>query len=278
MTSLFNRASALALAIAMLCLSAPGPEAGALAEDKAPADLLAIDALVAPNQEAAIKIRLEGGGRGKAVPVSGEPLELILGGKVVGQAVSDEKGLAEFRVTPKAKGAASLAIQTASSARVKAEGSVTVAAWEHRNPVLAVEFSALEANPTTHEPATDAADELGKLTLFYYHLLYVVSAPDVSFDEYQISTGARRWLAAHRFPPGFILVVSPTDGAFGSRLDQLRAAGWSSLKAGIGRSRQFAEVFLQRRLDAVMVPEPAKGDLPRKAKVAKQWNEVRKKL
>lgn len=277
MTSLFNRASALALAMVMFCLWAPRPEARALAEEKAPAELLAIDALVVPNQEAIIKVKVGRKDR-KTFPVSGEPLELLSEGKVLGRAVTDAKGLADFHVTPRAKGAVSLTIQTAVSAQVTAGGSVTLAAWEHRNPVLAVEVSALEKDVTTHEPAADAADELGKLTLFYYHLLYVVWAPDPVFDEFQISTATRRWLGAHRFPAGYILVVSPADGAFGSKLDHLRAIGWSGLKTGVGRSRPFAETFLQRRLEAVVVPEPAKGDQLRKAKVAKEWKEVRRKL
>ena len=46
----------------------------------------------------------------------------------------------------------------------------------------------------------------------------------------------------------------------------------------MGRTNDFAQAFLQRRLDAVMVPEPAKGDAPRKAKVVKEWKEVRKKM
>jgi len=53
-------------------------------------------------------------------------------------------------------------------------------------------------------------------------------------------------------------------------------AGWKTLKIGVGRTKAFAETFLQRRLDAVMVPEPAKGEAPRKAKVAKGWKDVRK--
>jgi hypothetical protein len=64
----------------------------------------------------------------------------------------------------------------------------------------------------------------------------------------------------------------------GDKLDELHAAGWKTLKTGIGRSKAFAEAFLQRRLEAVIVPEPAKGEVPRKAKVAKEWKEVRKKL
>jgi len=58
----------------------------------------------------------------------------------------------------------------------------------------------------------------------------------------------------------------------------MHLAGWTQLKTGIGRTKVFAESFLQRRLEAVMVPEPAKGEAPRKAKVAKEWKEVRKKM
>jgi hypothetical protein len=58
----------------------------------------------------------------------------------------------------------------------------------------------------------------------------------------------------------------------------LHAAGWTTVKIGIGRTKTFAEAFLQRRLEAVIVPEPKKGAAPRKAKVAKDWKEVRKKL
>ncbi len=270
MTSLFQRTTGSALVLLIFSVSAQ-------AQDKTPISLLALDALVVPNQEATVKVKFErADDKGKAIPVSGEPLQLLSEGRVVERAVTDAKGLAEFHVTPKAKGASSLTVRTAASARVTAEGRATVAAWEYRNPVLAVEFGALKKDVTADEPAVDAADELGKLTLFYYHLLYVVSAPDPAFDEFEVSTTARQWLAAHRFPPGFILVVPPTAGAFGSKLDQLRAIGWSGLKTGVGRSRQFAETFLERRLEAVMVPEPPKGDQLKKAKIAKQWKEVRR--
>lgn len=50
------------------------------------------------------------------------------------------------------------------------------------------------------------------------------------------------------------------------------------MKAGIGRTKLFAETLLQHRVDVVLVPEPPKGDLPRKAKAAKDWKDVRKKL
>jgi hypothetical protein len=66
--------------------------------------------------------------------------------------------------------------------------------------------------------------------------------------------------------------------AMGTKIDELHAAGWRTVKVGVGRSKAFAEAFLQRRLEAIMVLEPSRGEVPRKAKVAKDWKEVRKKM
>src|SRR5262249_23380178 len=94
----------------------------------------------------------------------------------------------------------------------------------------------------------------------------------------QVGAQARQWLKDQKFPVGHIIVVPSTSEAFGTKLDELHAAGWKALKIGVGRTKAFAEAFLERRLDAVMVPEPTKGEAPRKAKVAKEWKEVRKKM
>jgi hypothetical protein len=124
----------------------------------------------------------------------------------------------------------------------------------------------------------DAAEELGKLTQFYYNVLYVVTQDKAVSRNDQVNAQARQWLKDQKFPVGHILVLPSGPEAFGAKLDELHAAGWKTIKLGVGRTKAFAEAFLQRRLEAVMVPEPAKGDAPRKAKVAKEWKEVRKKL
>ena len=124
----------------------------------------------------------------------------------------------------------------------------------------------------------DAADELGKLTQFYYHVLYVVRQDQdkAGGTADQVNAQAREWLKAQKFPVGHIIVLPSDPKELGTKLDDMHAAGWKSLKIGVGRTKAFAEAFLQRRLDAVMVPEPAKGEAPRKAKVAKTWKDVRK--
>ena len=127
-------------------------------------------------------------------------------------------------------------------------------------------------------PMPDAANELGKLTQFYYNVLYVVTRDKTMGTNDQVNEQARQWLKDQKFPVGHILVLPSDPEAFGAKLDEMHAAGWKTLKIGVGRTKAFAEAFLQRRLDAVMVPEPAKGDAPRKAKVAKEWKEVRRKL
>jgi hypothetical protein len=141
-------------------------------------------------------------------------------------------------------------------------------------PTIAVPGNEVEGR----RPMPDAADELGKLTQFYYNVLYVVTQDKAKGTTDQVNAQARQWLKDHRFPVGYILVLPSGPEAFGAKLDEMHAAGWNTLKIGVGRTKAFAEVFVQRRLEAVMVPEPAKGEAPRKAKVAKGWKEVRKKM
>ncbi len=172
------------------------------------------------------------------------------------------------------------------------EAGANLAVWERRSPIMAVEMAALMEDPigqgptvtwpgkeaAGRRPMPDAAEELGKLTQFYYNLLYVVTQDKAAGTKDQVNAQARQWLRDQKFPVGHILVLPSSPEAFGAKLDELHAAGWKTLKIGVGRSKVFAEAFLQRRLEAVIVPEPAKGEAPRKAKVAKEWKDVRKKL
>jgi hypothetical protein len=173
-----------------------------------------------------------------------------------------------------------------------AEAGANLAVWERRNPIMAVEMAALMEDPTGQGPTVtlpgketegrrpmpDAANELGKLTQFYYNVLYVVKQDTVMGPNDLVNAQARQWLKDQKFPVGHILVLPSDPEALGAKLDEMHAAGWKTLKIGVGRTTEFAEAFLQRRLEVVMVPEPAKGEAPRKAKVAKEWKDVRKKL
>lgn len=273
-----------------ITLSQPGV---AFAAGKSPAALLVNDSLASPNQTVTVEARLMSQGPAAPVGLGGEPVELVVYGKVVATAVTGEDGTVRLPFMPKAQGVIPVQVRVGESSRVApAEGLGHLAIWERRNPIVAVEMAALMEAPHAKNPLSDArtkpepegtpmpdaADELGKLTQFYYRVMYVVPSASFGGDRFQAAESSRAWLKLHKFPAGYVLVLPAGEQAFGAKIDELHAAGWKTIKTGIGRTKAFAEAFLQRRLDAVMVPEPAKGEAPRKAKVAKEWKEIRKKL
>jgi hypothetical protein len=262
-----------------------------IAAEKAAATILVKDSLAAPNQQVVIEAKLVEKGLLKDSVLGGEPIELVINGNVVATAMTGGDGRAFLSYVPKAKGILSVRVQVGNSPRVApAEGQANLVVWERRNPILVVEMASLMEEavssgplpglvPTIQpevKPMPDAADELGKLTQFYYGVIYVV--PYTGIDSFQANVEAREWLRTHKFPAGLVLMAPPGDEGLGEMIDDLHAVGWKTIKTGIGRSKKFLEAFLRRRLEAIMVPEPTKGDAPRKAKVAKDWKEVRKKL
>jgi hypothetical protein len=112
---------------------------------------------------------------------------------------------------------------------------------------------------------------------FYYNVMYVAAQNDGPFSEAG-SGQLRQWLDDNRFPAGLIVHVRMNSEGLGAMLDDLKQEGWIAIKNGIGRTPAFAAALVERRMDAVLVPEPAAGDVPRKAKTAKDWKEVRKRL
>lgn len=244
-----------------------------------PGILTVHDYLTSPNQAAAIEATLTQKGIPTGAGLGGEPIELLIAGNVVATATTASDGRAVLSYTPKAKGALPFTVRvgaTSSLAGVEADANLIV--WERRGPMMAVEMTALMEDAETRRPMPDAAGELAKLTQFYYNVLYVVTRDKTAGTYDQVNEQARQWLKDQTFPVGYILVLPAGPETVGAKLDEFHAAGWKTLKVGVGRTKVFAEAFLQRRLDAVVVPEPAKGEVPRKAKVAKEWKDVRKKL
>jgi len=258
------------------------------AAEKSSATILVKDTLTTPGQPASIEAKLISRRLMLIAELGGEPLELMAEGKVVATSLTGGDGRAFFTYTPKEKGLAPVHVRVGKSPRVdQAEGQANLVTWEKRQPILVIELAALMEEPapsrvpsigvtpeSERKPMVEAVDELGKLTQFYYRVIYVVAGR----DGFQSSADARDWLKKHKFPTGYVLALPAETNALGTKIDELHAAGWRTVKVGIGRSKAFAEAFLQRRLDAVIVPEPSKGEVPRKAKVAKDWKEVRKKL
>jgi hypothetical protein len=263
------------------------------AAEKISGTLTVHDSLTSPNQPATIEATLTGKSLLAETGLGGEPIELLVAGKVVATSMTGGDGRAFLSYRPKAKGVVPFTVRVGTTPRVAvAEAGANLAVWEHRSPIMAVEMASLMEDvvgqgPTVtwpgkeaegRRPMPDAANELGKLTQFYYNVLYVVTQDKAMGSHDQVNAQARQWLKDQKFPVGHILVLPSDPEAFGAKLDEMHAAGWKSLKIGVGRTKAFAEAFLQRRLEAVMVPEPAKGDAPRKAKVAKEWKDVRKKM
>jgi len=259
----------------LLGFAAP-PPGSSLAAGPLGATLSARDVLVPPNQPAVVEAGLTMERRGKQLPASGISLELVQDARVLATAVTDEHGIAALRFVPARRGSQQLIVRTVSGAAVTATAAVTVAVWERRTPILTVETAALR-DPASGEPDPDAAEELRRVSQFYYNLVYVaVESGDAGRTRAAVDR-TRRWLTEHGFPVGYVSVAASPE-AFGPKLDELRSAGWTTIKVGVGRTKEFAEAFVQRRLEAVVVPEPAKGEAPHKAKVAKTWKDVRRQL
>lgn len=261
------------------------------AAEKSFATILVKDALTTPGQPVTIEAKLSSKRLMLIAALGGEPLELVVDGKVVATALTGGDGRAFFTYVPKTLGLTPVQVRVGNSPRVDStEGQANLAVWEKRYPILTIELASLIEEPTPsriprigiaieseRKPMSEAADELGKLTQFYYRVIYVVTSPS-GMDGFQATTEARAWLKTHKFPTGYVMVLPTDSKALGEKIDAFHAEGWKTIKTGVGRSKTFVEAFLQRRLDAIIVPEPTKGDVPRKAKVAKDWKEVRKKL
>jgi hypothetical protein len=262
------------------------------AAEKIPGTLTVQDHLTSSTQSVTIEVALTRTGSPET-GLGGEPIEFVIAGNVVATAKTGSDGRARLSYTPKAKGVVPFTVRVGEASSAAAtEASAIVDVWERRSPIMVVDMTSLMDDPSGQGPTMtwpgkeaegrgalpDAAEELGKVTQFYYNVFYVVAQDKAGSSISQVNEQARQWLKDRKFPAGHILVLPSGSAAMGAKLDELHEAGWKTIKVGVGRTKAFAEAFLQRRLDAVMVPEPAKSEVPRKAKVAKKWKDVRKKL
>ncbi|MGC4096543.1 MAG: hypothetical protein QM706_05450 [Nitrospira sp.] len=274
------------LLCAVVALATTGEAAG-----KVSGTLILRDALTLPNHS--VQIEAQVAVKAAGPPLSGMKLHLQIDGKEVATAKTNEGGQASFDYLAKMRGTSVISVSIDPDAPIAAEKvNATLCVWERRRPIVVVELEALvqqapaSADPapspvmgatddTAPMPVPEAADELSRLTQYYYNVVYVSNNEQGPMGN--APTGqVRRWLKAHQFPVGF--VATPTSGGLNATLDALKHDGWTTMKSGIGRTRGFADLLLQHRMEVVVVPELPKGELPRKAKGAKDWKEVRKKL
>ena len=244
------------------------------------------DALTLPNHSVRIEAQLGGKVPGGSFPWGGVGLHLSIDGKPVATAKTNDSGYASFEYLAKMRGTYTIAVSVDDAASVAADtGDATLCVWERRRPIILVELAALiqpvasastgTAAESSLQPLSDAADDLSRLTQYYYNVVYVTGGEQPS-EEIAASGNVRRWLASHKFPSGF--VAPPAEG-LGATLETFKQGGWATLKTGIVRTRSSAEMLLQHRFEVVVVvPELPKGEMPRKAKAANEWKDVRKKL
>ncbi len=257
------------------------------AASKISAVLTVRDALTVPNRPARVIAKLVQKGMLTETGLGGESLQLEVAGKVVATAMTGGDGRAYLEYSPKMRGNFPFTVTLSPSPRVEAsKASGLLGVWEHRRPILFVEALALMeevGDPSglslpigkkpfsEWKPQPDAAEELSRLAQFYYNIVYLL-------DHRAENAEFRTWLNEHKFPGGVIIQTNQGTDGLGILLDDLKKDGWTAAKNGVGRSRVFAETLLERRMEVVIVPEPRKGDTPRKAKTAKNWKEVRKQL
>lgn len=282
----------LVLASLLLCLTVSIAQ-NALAAEKISVKLSVQDALTVPGRPVMIKARLVQDSFLNRVGVGGEQLEFLVGGKPIGTAMTGGDGRALLEYTPRMRGNQPVTVRVAGSKRVQsAEASGIVASWERRRPILLVEVAALQeerktpvlplpslpgitSSPSPSAPEPGAAEELKRLTDFYFNVIYLSRSggPEIGADE-----DVRTWLRQHGFPSGLSMTILPGEAALAEKIEDMRNQGWDNLKAGVGRTKEFAEVLVAHRMQVIIVPEPDRGELPKKVRVAKDWKEVRRKL
>ena len=220
------RTTALVFFVLSLTVAVPIP-----AVEKIAPTVLVKDSLTAPHQQTTIEAKLFAKGLLKDSPLGGEPVELLVKGIVSATAMTGGDGRAFLSFSPKGKDILPIQVRTGSSPRVSsAEGEAHLVVWERRTPILIVELTALMEDVHAETPVSrlvpridpearpiaDAADELGKLTQFYYGVIYVVPVP-AGADVFVTSVEARTWLSTHKFPRGYVLALSGGEDALGAK-------------------------------------------------------------
>jgi hypothetical protein len=262
--------------------------ADGFASDKVGVTLSVADAVTTPGRPVRLEAKLLRSGGLIETGIGGEQLEFLVAGRKIGTAMTGGDGRAYLEYTPKMRGNQTVLVRVIPSKRVEAaEGTATVASWEKRRPILLVEQSALlEERPAgpvpglplleapDPSPAPGAAEELKRLAEFYFNVMYLQRTGETVSDGLKL----RDWSSRHGFPFGLRVTAKPTIRGIGEAIEELRGQGWDSIKAGVGRSRDFAEALIDHRLRVVVIGGAADPDLPKKAEKAKDWRDARKLL
>ena len=268
------------------------PDADASAAARRTVSVIVGDSLSKVDQSVTIEALLVEEGVLRQQGVGGEPLVLWVDGVRAATAMTGGDGRAVFQYMPAKLGTFPVKVTVGNSPRVAdTEGTGVLAVWERRRPILLVEGAALLASAETgitpslplpvplsvtiDKPAEHAAEELERLSRFYYHLLYLVPSGGSALKSVR---QFREWLDEHKFPRGIVLSADLKVEGLRSLLERLRADGWENIKSGVGTTAAFAETLVAERLTVVVINEDDKVKLPRKARRVKEWKDARKRL
>lgn len=266
-----------------------------LAADQVQGVLAARDALTSPGKPVRLEARLVRAGMlGQGGGLGGEQVEFSVDGRSVGTGMTGGDGRVFIEYTPRMRGNQEITVTLRPNKRVESQPAKgTLFSWERRRPILLVEVAVLVEErkpPSVTLPSLplnlrlgspvatpDAAEELKRLTDFFYNVIYLswIETPGLTEED-----ELREWLRRNHFPPGLATKLTGGAAALGPRLDELKAEGWDNMKAGIGRTRRYAESLAERRIPVIIIPasEREGEGMPRKTAVIKEWKEVRRKL
>ena len=289
-----SRTVAAGLVLTLLLIGALEEAPVVSAADKITGSLVVRDALTMPGHPVMLQVRLVRDGLLQQVGIGGEQLEFLVGGKKIGTAMTGGDGRAFREYTPRMPSNQVITVRLVPNKRVESsEATATLACWERRRPLLLVEAAALAevprapsfpipslpleiADPVGLSPAPDAAEELKRLAEFFYNVIYLSSSDRQEIGKKE---DLRAWLRQHRFPTGLWLTINPGERALSAKIEELKTEGWDNLKAGIGRTREFAEALVAHRMTVVIMPATSRDEeVPKKAILAKDWKDARKKL
>ncbi len=267
------------------------PFLSAAAAEKIAGRLIVEDVLARPGTAVTLEALLIEEGLLGVKGLGGETVTFMVQGRHAGAALTGGDGRAFLEFTTHMRGNHAVVAAVARSPRVEpVEGAGNLASWERRRPILLVDVSTLlqrDASLVTSLPALPftasletfgpprehARPALVKLAEFYYNVLYVHDHRDTALRE------TRAWLRRHRFPVGIVKTAPQTPEALSALMEELETGGWDNLEAGIGRTRDFAQTLVKRRLKTVIFPDPSETqDYPRRARIVHTWKEVRQHL
>jgi hypothetical protein len=248
------------------------------------------DELTFPGKAVQLQARLTNPEAVGEIGIPDQALEFFVHGRTVGQASTDAQGWARLDFIPRMRGNLSIVVKVVTQSKAEAiEGKGVLLSWERRRPILLIDL-AVAVEETLHAEAPRpelfqdpglvlgdahpaAAEELGKLSEFYYNLVYLDLTGRGRLEDIQA------WLREHHFPPGMIRVLPGTPTALTELLHDLKEEGWEKVSGGIGRTADFAEVLVQNRLQTIILPLPDLQErFPRRAIVLHDWSRVRRYL